>query len=116
MNNPGKKSKIKTRLFVLEIGSPILTDDSVGLRVVEVIRLMKPELEIAQVKESGIGLLDLVAGYDKLVIIGSIKTGKTSPGHLYRLNLEDLKPSSNLYSSHGADIASTIYCENILKI
>ena len=45
-------------------------------------------------------------GYDKLIIIDSIKTGQGKPGELYKLNLEDFKPNMNFSSSHGMDIAT----------
>ena len=112
MNQQTNQNKDNNRLLVLGIGNPILRDDSIGLRVVQIIRRMKPEVKIIEVTESGIGLLDLIIGYEKLVIIDSIQTGKNALGHLYSLELEDLKSSSNFFSSHGADIASTIKMGN----
>lgn len=114
MNFQTNNANNNNRLLIIGIGNPILTDDSIGLMVARIIHRMKPELGIIEVTESGIGLLDLITGYEKLVIIDSIKTGNTCPGYLYRLRLEDLKPSSKLFSSHGADIASTIKMGNTL--
>jgi hydrogenase maturation protease len=112
VNQRTNQNKDNKRLLVIGIGNPILRDDSIGLRVVQIISRMKPEVKIIEVTESGIGLLDLIIGYEKLVIIDSIKTGKNAWGHLYRLELADLKPSSNFFSSHGVDIASTIKMGN----
>ena len=53
-------------------------------------------------------LLELLAGFDKLIIIDSIKTEQGKPGELYKLELEDLKPPMYFSSSHGIDIATAV--------
>jgi len=92
--------------LILGIGNPILTDDSVGIKIAQKLGEEKPGLEIEETNEAAIAFLDLIMGYDKLIIIDSIKTGQGKPGELYKLNLEDLKPNMNFSSSHGMDIAT----------
>jgi len=92
--------------LILGIGNPILTDDGVGIKIARKIKEGNPELEVIETSEAGIALLDLIAGYDKLVIIDSIKTGQEKPGKVYKLRLEDLKPAVDSASSHGVDIAT----------
>ncbi|MBA7711173.1 hypothetical protein ES703_120128 [subsurface metagenome] len=92
--------------LILGIGNPILTDDGVGIKIARKIKEGNPELEVIETSEAGIALLDLIAGYDKLVIIDSVKTGQEKPGEVYKLRLEDLKPTVDSVSSHGVDIAT----------
>ena len=92
--------------LILGIGNPILTDDGVGIKIARKIKEGNPELEVIETSEAGIALLDLIAGYDKLVIIDSVKTGQEKPGKAYKLRLEDLKPTVDSASSHGVDIAT----------
>lgn len=92
--------------LILGIGNPILTDDGVGIKIARKIKEGNPELEVIETSEAGIALLDLIVGYDKLVIIDSIKTGQEKPGEVYKLRLEDLKPAVDSASSHGVDIAT----------
>jgi len=92
--------------LILGIGNPILTDDGVGIKIARKIKEGNPELEVIETSEAGIALLDLIADYDKLVIIDSIKTGQEKPGKAYKLRLEDLKPAVDSASSHGVDIAT----------
>jgi len=94
------------KTLILGMGNPILTDDSVGIRIAQKIKEENPDLEVIETSETGLALLELVAGYDKLIIIDSIKTGKGEPGELYKFGLEDLKPTLDLSSSHSLDIAS----------
>ena len=92
--------------LVLGIGNPILTDDGVGIKIAQKLKEGKPELEVIETSETGIALLDLIVGRDKLIIIDSIKTEAGKPGDLYKLDLEDLRPSGDLSSSHGIGIAT----------
>jgi len=92
--------------LILGIGNPILTDDGVGIRIAQRLKEENAKLKVIETSEAGITLLDLVAGYDKLIIIDSIKTEKGKPGDLYKLELEDLKPSKDFSSSHGVGIAT----------
>jgi len=92
--------------LILGIGNPILTDDRIGIKIARKLKEEKPELEVVETSEAGITLLDLIVGYNKLIIIDSIKTEKGKPGDLYKLELEDLKPAKDLSSSHGIGIAT----------
>ena len=94
--------------LILGIGNPILTDDGVGIKIAQKLKEGNPELEVMETSEAGIALLELIAGYDKLIIIDSIKTGQGKPGELYKLELEDLKPPMYFSSSHGIDIATAV--------
>ena len=92
--------------LILGIGNPILTDDGVGIKIARKLNEGNPELEVIEASETGIALLDLIIGHDRLIIIDSIKTEKGKPGDLYKLDLEDLRPSKDLSSSHGIGIAT----------
>ncbi len=92
--------------LILGVGNPILTDDGVGIKIARKLKERNPELEVTETSEAGIALLDLIVGYDKLIIIDSIRTEKGKPGELYKLGLEALKPTANLSSSHSIDIAT----------
>ena len=92
--------------LVLGIGNPILTDDGVGINIAHRLKEKKPEVEAVETSETGFALLDLTAGYDRLIIIDSIQTEQGRPGELYRLELEDLKPDAEISSFHGVGIAT----------
>jgi len=92
--------------LILGIGNSILTDDGVGIKITQRLKEENAKLKVIETSEAGITLLDLIAGYDKLIIIDSIKTEKGKPGDLYKLELEDLKPSKDFSSSHGIGIAT----------
>jgi len=94
------------KTLILGFGNPILTDDAVGIRIAQELEGEFPDITVVATSEAGLSILDEVTGYDRLIIVDSIKTGKGKPGELYKLGLEDLKPRSDFSSSHGLDIAT----------
>jgi hydrogenase maturation protease len=94
------------KTLILGLGNPILTDDAVGIRIAQELKQEIPDLDVVGTSEAGIALLDYMVGYDKLVIIDSIRTETGKPGEFYKLKLIDLTPAMNFSSSHGIDIAT----------
>ena len=92
--------------LILGVGNPILTDDGVGIKIAQKLKEQNPELEVVETSEAGMALLDLIAGYNKLIIIDSIKTEQGKLGQVYKLKLENLKPAMDVSSSHGIGIAT----------
>jgi hydrogenase maturation protease len=90
--------------LVLGVGNPILTDDAVGFRIAHLLKEAKPELTVIETTEAGLTLLELVTGYDRVIIIDSVKTGRSKPASLHELTLEQIDPSWNFCSTHGIDI------------
>jgi hydrogenase maturation protease len=96
--------------LVLGLGNPILSDDGVGLKVVQKLRNIKPPLE-ADFKETaiaGLSILDEVDGYKKLIVVDSIKTGKDKPGSIYKLKPENFSCTTQLSNSHGIDFFTAL--------
>jgi hydrogenase maturation protease len=96
------------KTLILGIGNLILTDDGVGIKIAQKLKETRPELDVVETSEVGMALLELMAGYDKLIIIDSIKTEQGKPGELHKLELADLKPPMCFTSSHGIDIPTAI--------
>lgn len=90
--------------LVLGVGNPVLTDDAVGFRVAHLIKAAKPELTVIETVEAGLTLLELITGYERVIIIDSVKTGRGKPGTLHQLTLDQIDPSWNFCSTHGIDI------------
>ena len=90
--------------LVLGVGNPVLTDDAVGFRVAHLIQAAKPTLTVIETAEAGLTLLELITGYERVIIIDSVKTGWAKPGTLHPLTLEQIDPSWNFCSTHGIDI------------
>jgi hydrogenase maturation protease len=105
--SPGREQKRATmNTLVLGLGNPILSDDAVGIKIAQRLEEEKPDIAVEQTNEAAIALLDLITGYDKLIIIDSVKTGQGKVGELYKFTLKDFSPNIDFPSSHGMDIAT----------
>jgi hydrogenase maturation protease len=105
------------KLLVLGIGNPILGDDGVGFHVAqELVRLITDDaIDIEDASTSGLNLLDIIMGYDKVVIIDAIKTEGGEPGEIYRLRPEAFFKSVHLATSmHDLNLPTVLEVGNKL--
>ncbi len=97
------------RTLVLGMGNPILSDDGVGLRVVE--RLAEepmPEgVELQSSEVAGLRLLELVRGFTKVVIIDALKSGRR-PGEVQRLEGTAFKGGQRYGSAHSISLGQAL--------
>ena len=98
------------KTLVLGIGNPILTDDSVGLRVARLVRdkLDPQKATVAEVSFTGLELLDLMVGYERVVIVDSIQTVGGQVGEVYRLEPDNLGLTYDTTSIHGVNLVTAI--------
>ena len=95
------------KVLVLGVGNPILSDDGVGIHVArELKKRSMPGVDVEELAASGLELLDVVRGYDKVVIIDAIQTTKGTPGELHILEEKDFEKSIHGSSPHGINIAT----------
>jgi hydrogenase maturation protease len=78
------------RTLILGLGNDLLTDDGVGLAVVR--RLASWETDdsgvvVRETTELGLALLDYMVGFDRVILIDSIQTGRSSPGTLHEVDV-----------------------------
>lgn len=80
------------RTLVLGLGNDIMCDDAVGLCLARELRdpLEKMGVTVVDSNESGLGLLDLIAGYDRLIVIDAIQTRDAPSGFIHELSFENL--------------------------
>ena len=92
------------------LGNPILSDDNVGFRVIQGLRaeFSRPGLTLMESSASGLGLLDLIIGYDKLIIVDAIQTKGGQAGEMYRFTLDDFIDTRHSASPHGVNQANAI--------
>jgi len=97
------------KTLVLGLGNPILCDDGVGPRIaMELEGKLDGNVTVAEASLAGLNLLDLLAGYDRAIIIDAIKTGEGKPGRIYRLGIEDFKDTCHAASTHDVNLATAL--------
>jgi len=94
------------------MGNPYLSDDAVGIRLVrDISRRLgnRPKLDvIEECIVGGLNLLDLLEGYQRLIVVDSIKTKGGVPGRWYRFTAEELRETMNLTNVHDANFATAL--------
>lgn len=79
------------KTLVLCLGNDILTDDAAGLLAARELRKrVGDSAEVRESSESGFALLDLMTGFERMLIIDSIRTGAYPPGTILEFHAEDL--------------------------
>jgi hydrogenase maturation protease len=98
------------KTLVLGLGNSILTDDRVGLAVAEEVsrRLDTADVTVQQASTGGLGLLELVLGYDKIIIVDAIQTKNSDPGRIHRLSPDQFSGNLRSLSAHDVSLATTL--------
>ncbi len=82
------------KIIVLGIGNVLMSDEGIGVRVVEKLQAeyrFPPNVEIYDGGTTGLrGLMPLIDEADNLVVIDAVN-GPGEPGSIYRYNLDDFK-------------------------
>lgn len=72
------------RILVLAIGNDILGDDGTAFAVVDVLKKKFPkEIDSGKIYTSGLDILDILEGRQKILIIDTVTTGLNFAGTIY---------------------------------
>ena len=106
------------RTLIMGLGNPILSDDGVGIRVARELgrRIRDPHVTLREADVYGFGLLELMFGFDRVIVIDSVQTRGGNPGEFFRLTDEDLRFSAFLGSPHDTNFASALEMGRRLKL
>ena len=100
------------RTLLLGMGNPILSDDAVGIRLVEDFNRnlgIVASLEIIEeCTAAGVDLLQVIEDYDRLLLVDSIITSDGVPGRWFRFTAERLRETIHLTSMHDANFATVL--------
>ena len=90
------------KTLLLGLGNPILTDDGIGVYVVRAVadRWSGDGVDFQEASVGGLRLLEVIAGYDRLILVDAIQTPDGAPGQIHRLTPDDLRTSLHAGSTH----------------
>jgi hydrogenase maturation protease len=93
------------KTLILGLGNPGFARERVGLEVARQLHatLHDPEIDIIETPAAGIDLFEIVAGYNKVVIVDCVRAGEGGFGELCRLGLEDLELVPKNVTDHGVE-------------
>ncbi|MDZ7860295.1 MAG: hydrogenase maturation protease [Candidatus Krumholzibacteriota bacterium] len=101
-------------VLVLGLGNPMLSDDSVGLYIIDLLSKKYPEsspvVTFSKNYSGGMDLIYELEGFEKAIIVDSIFTGSFEPGFCHEFSVDDLNINSKLglINSHGLNLPTVL--------
>lgn len=115
-----------TRTIVIGLGNPILSDDSVGIKIA---RALKERLsvsnslncpvgpvDIIEIYAGGMRLMDAMVGYDRAIIADAVITGNTMPGTITCIMPSDICTTRNLTCTHDSGLSTALEMGSMLGL
>lgn len=104
------------KTLVLGLGNPILTDDGIGVKVVESIQQKLPadsSIETGEASLGGLSLMERILGYDTVFLVDAFTphNGEKNPGEIRRMTLDDLRtcaPTQHSASAHDTSLTTAL--------
>jgi hydrogenase maturation protease len=82
------------RTLVLGLGNEYAGDDAVGVLAVRALRAeLAGDADVVESAASGLALLEVFAGYDRAVVVDSIRTSRSPAGTIIEARLAQLGPA-----------------------
>lgn len=79
------------RPLVLGLGNELAADDAVGLLAARsVVEELAGRADVVESAASGLALIEILAGYERAVVIDAIRTGKHPPGGVVEMGLAEV--------------------------
>jgi hydrogenase maturation protease len=97
------------KTLIIGLGNPLLRDDSVGLRVVQMLRGIlahHPDIELMEDYWGGLRLMEQMVGYDRAIIVDAICTDAPS-GTIHLLSPDDI-PTQRSASAHDVNLPTAL--------
>jgi hydrogenase maturation protease len=93
--------ELTSKLLVIGLGNPILTDDAIGWRVAGALR--------ERLRDHGDeSLAELMVDHTRAIVIDATMTRDGVPGTVYTLKLTDLPGTLNTASAHDTNLATAL--------
>ena len=98
------------KTLVLGLGNLLRCDDGVGNRIAQVLEkeIHNSKVTVIETNAAGLGLLDLLPGYDRAIIIDAIQTPKGKAGQIHRLSLQDLTAPEYPSTTHNIGLGAVV--------
>lgn len=99
------------KTLVLGIGNTLLGDDGVGIHAARELaaKVNRDDVTILDIGTDGLNLLEVMMGYDRMIVIDAIVTENADIGNIYCLKPEQLyTPSGFSVSPHHFNLATTL--------
>ena len=104
------------KTLVIGLGNPILTDDGVGVKVAYAVKDTlalrgRNDVIVIEASVGGLRLMEMMAGYERVILVDAIQTPDNQPGTILRLTLDDISsavPTQHSASAHDMNLPTAL--------
>ena len=97
------------KILVLGLGNPLVSDDSVGLRVAEKLKPLlagRPDVEVSEDYWGGLRLMERMIGFDRAIVIDAMQIG--APPGTVRALAADAISTQRSASAHDVNLPTAL--------
>jgi hydrogenase maturation protease len=102
------------RTRIIGLGNTLLSDDGVGIYAARELRKrlaaagLADTVDVVETETAGFGLMELLTGWDRVILIDSIQFDHVEPGTVVHIDPQDLRTSLRLRSVHEIDLPTVL--------
>ncbi len=97
-------------ILILGLGNELLCDDAIGIHLVSEFEKLfpSPAIHFKTSCTGGLEIVEIITGYNQVIIIDAIKTQNGVPGRVYHFTLSDFKNTSHVSSFHDISFLTAL--------
>jgi len=105
------------RILVMGVGNPLMRDDGIGPRVIEMLRAgytFPDNVDVVDAGTMSFMILDLLRGIDRLIIIDAVRDTGEPPGTVLRMTPEEIAPNQIAHSLHDVRLVDVLQAADLM--
>jgi hydrogenase maturation protease len=105
------------RITVMGIGNPLMRDEGVGVRVIEVLMTafsFPANVTLVDAGTMGMGILNLFRECDYMLVVDAVNGTDLEPGTVLRLTPEDIAPNQVMHSLHDVRLVDVLQTAQLM--
>jgi len=105
------------RILIMGVGNPLMGDDGIGPRVVEMLSagyVFPDNVEVVDAGTMSFMILDLLRDIDNLILIDAMKCELTPPGTVVVLTPAEIAPNQVKHSMHDVGIVDVLQAADFM--
>ncbi len=99
------------------VGNPLMRDDGIGPRVIELLRSgysFPDNVEVVDAGTMSFMILDLLRGIDRLIVVDAVKDTGSPAGTVFRLTPEEIAPNQVAHSLHDVRLIDVLQAADLM--
>lgn len=101
------------------VGNPLMGDEGVGPRVVELLRSrysIPGHVDVVDAGTMGFSILNMFQGFDDVIVVDAVDGTGHEPGTLLKLAPEDMAPNQIMHSLHDARLTDVLDAARLMGV